>query len=163
MEWAHAGSADSKKERVEMTEIYKISQIGCLIYLMGMAGLDLKNRRIPVWLLAAGGILAVVFQLCQKEILLVPAAAGGAVGVVFLAVSKVTEEAFGYGDSVLIGVLGIYLGFWNLMNLLIISFLFASVAAMGVLIKRKFKRKTVLPFIPFLAVGYLTILLPGGF
>lgn len=146
-----------------MTEIYKISQMGCLFYLVGLAGLDMKNRRIPVWLLAAGGILAVVFQLYQKEIPLVSAAAGAAAGGVFLAVSRVTEEAFGYGDSVLIGVLGIYLGFWNLMNLLMISFFFASVTAMGVLVIRKFKRTTVLPFIPFLAAGDLVILLLGGF
>ena len=40
--------------------------------------------------------------------------AGIGVGVLFLLVSKVTEEAIGYGDSVAIMILGGYLGFWKL-------------------------------------------------
>ena len=65
---------------------------------------------------------------------------GGAVGLVFLAVSKVTEEAFGYGDSMVIGVLGIYLGFWNLLSMLVLTFILAAMTAMFVLTKQKFHR-----------------------
>ena len=45
---------------------------------------------------------------------LVGICAGIGVGVLFLLVSKVTEEAIGYGDSVAIMILGGYLGFWKL-------------------------------------------------
>lgn len=147
----------------EMTQLYNISQTGCLIYLGWLSVLDIRNRRLPVWMLLTGGILAAVFQILWKGIPGVLVMAGGAVGIVFLAVSKVTEESFGYGDSVLIGVLGIYLGFWNLLGLLVLTFILASGTAMAVLVKKRFRRKTILPFVPFLGIGYAVILLLGGF
>lgn len=147
----------------EVTRLYSISQTGCLIYLGCLSVLDIRNRRLPVWMLLAGGILAAVFQILWKGMPGVLVAAGGAVGIVFLAVSKVTEESFGYGDSILIGVLGIYLGFWNLLGLLVLTFILASGTAMAVLVKRKFRQKTLLPFVPFLGIGYAVILLLGGF
>ncbi len=146
-----------------MSEIYKIGQAGCMIYLVGMSVLDIRSRKLPAWLLASGGILAVLYHLCQRELSPVLVISGGVVGILFLAVSKVTEEAFGYGDSVLIGVVGIYLGLWNLLSLLVITFLLSAICAMLMLTKRSFTRKTALPFVPFLGSGYLAILLLGGF
>lgn len=147
----------------EATWLYNISQAGCLLYLGWLSVLDIRNRRLPIWLLAAGGIFASVFHVIWRGFPVILVVAGGAVGIVFLAVSKVTEEGFGYGDSILIGILGVYLGFWNLLNLLVVTFLFASGTAMAVLAKRKFRKKTVLPFVPFLGIGYVVIMLLEGF
>lgn len=147
----------------EVIQLYNISQAGCLLYLGCLSVLDIRSRRLPVWLLVAGGVLALAFQIIWRGFPAILVVAGGAVGIVFLAVSKVTEEGFGYGDSVLIGILGVYLGFWNLLNLLVVTFLFAAGTAMAVLVKRRFRRKTVLPFVPFLGIGYVLIMLLGGF
>lgn len=147
----------------EMTQLYGISQAGCLLYLSGLSVMDIRNRRLPVWLLALGGVLAAVFQFFWKEVPMLLVVAGGSVGLVFLAVSKVTDEDFGYGDSILIGIMGIYLGFWNLLALLTVTFLLASAAAMAVLVKKRFRKKTLLPFVPFLGIGYAVILMLGGF
>lgn len=54
---------------------------------------------------------------------LVGICAGIGVGVLFLLVSKVTEEAIGYGDSVAIMILGGYLGFWKVVGVLAAAFL----------------------------------------
>lgn len=151
------------KEMKEMTQIYEISQAGCLFYLCSLSVVDIRRRKIPLWLLAAGGVLAIGCQIICREMPGILIVLGGAVGLMFLAVSKVTGEDFGYGDSILIGILGIYLGFWNLLGVLTAAFLFAAVAAMAVLVRRKFRRKTLLPFIPFLGLGYAMILLLGGF
>mgnify|MGYP000600478300 CR=1 FL=1 len=50
--------------------------------------------------------------------------AGIGVGVLFLLVSKVTEEAIGYGDSVAIMILGGYLGFWKVVGVLAAAFFY---------------------------------------
>lgn len=146
-----------------MTQLYEMSQVGCLLYLGSLSVMDIRSKRLPIWMLAVGGILAVGFQLLWRGIPVSLTVAGGATGIVFLAVSKVTEEAFGYGDSILIGVLGVYLGFWNLLCLLVVTFLFASGAAMVALVRKKFRRKTVMPFVPFLGIGYGLLLILGGF
>lgn len=147
----------------EAAQIYEISQAGCLFYLGSLSIVDIRSRKIPIWLLAAGGVLAAGFQIIWGELPGILIILGGMVGLVFLAVSKATGEDFGYGDSILIGILGIYLGLWNLLCLLAAAFLFAAGAAMVALIRRKFRRKTLLPFVPFLGIGYVAVLLLGGF
>lgn len=144
-------------------QLYEISQWGCALYLGVLAILDWKMKKIPLGLIVIGMVFGCGFQLIYKELPFLLVVTGGAVGLVFLAVSKVTEEAFGYGDSMVIGVLGIYLGFWNLLSMLVLTFILAAMTAMYVLTKQKFHRKSVLPFVPFLACSYILILLTGGF
>lgn len=50
-------------------------------------------------------------------------------GVLFLLVSKVTEEAIGYGDSVAIMILGGYLGFWKVVGALAVAFFTSGVCS----------------------------------
>lgn len=139
--------------------MYELSQFFCGSYLFGLSVWDIWSRRIPVCLLALGAGAAALYQMLWGDVPGILSIAGAAVGVVFLIVSKVTEEAFGYGDSFLILVLGIYLGFWNLLCLLVIAFVLAAGFAMIVLAARHFKRKTVFPFVPFLEIGYLLMVL----
>ena len=75
---------------------------------------------------------------------------GAVVGLLFLAIGKVTGEALGYGDGVLIGILGIYLGIWDLLGLLATTFFLTALFAAAVLVISKFKRKSAFPFVPFL-------------
>ena len=76
-------------------------------------------------------------------------------GTVFLAVSKVTEEAFGYGDSVLILIMGGFLGFWDILALLTGAFILAAAFSLILLIRSRFQRKDTFPFVPFLTAAYL--------
>ena len=77
----------------------------------------------------------------------------------FLAVSKVTEEAFGYGDSVLILIMGGFLGFWNILALLTqrSTVILAAAFSLVLLIPQPvgFQRKDTFPFVPFLTAAYL--------
>lgn len=76
-------------------------------------------------------------------------------GIVFLLISRVSGESFGYGDSILILIIGIFLGFWNLMYLLLGAFSMAAVFSAVMMIKHRFNRKSSFPFVPFLAAAYL--------
>ena len=90
------------------------------------------------------------------------AAGGAGVGILFLLVSKVTREGFGYGDSWAILALGIYLGLWGVLDVLVGTFCFLAVAALVCLTAKKMSRKHTIPFIPFLAAGYLLSVLARG-
>lgn len=142
--------------------MFEISQIGCGVYLCMLSVIDIWMRRIPVWMLAAGGIAAAIARASQKGVPVILVLAGAAIGVVFLVVSKVTEEGLGYGDSLLILVLGIYLGFWNLLGVLLGAFLFSSLYAICALILKKYNRSTGYPFIPFLLLSYFVWIGLGG-
>lgn len=66
--------------------------------------------------------------------------AGGLSGILFLWISKITNEAIGYGDSLAILILGIYLGIWGLLEVLMTAFFILGIIGLiCVVIKRKRK------------------------
>lgn len=142
--------------------MWKIGRIIFLIYLGILAVLDMRSRKIPVRLLLFGGIGTAVYQCFQRIIPWELCLSGAAIGGVFLLISKVTREEFGYGDSLLILILGISIGVWNLVSVLVISFSLSAIVSAGALVIGKFQRKTAVPFIPFLVTGYFCVRILGG-
>lgn len=75
--------------------------------------------------------------------------AGGLSGILFLWISKITNEAIGYGDSLAILILGIYLGIWGLLEVLMTAFFILGIIGLiCVVIKRK-RKDLLFPFIHF--------------
>ena len=98
-----------------MFTMYEIGEICFGGYLCVVSMWDIRKREIPVWLIAAGGILSASLGYFHGKIPLVLMVTGALVGGVFLLISRLTQEAFGYGDSLMIAVTGVYLGFWNVI------------------------------------------------
>ena len=100
------------------------------------------------------GIVGVVID---KDTVLYLTLAGAAVGLVFLIISKISSEALGYGDSLLILALGVHLGFWKIMIMTFIAFFVAALVAILAIIIKKKGRKTSIPFGPFIALSYVIV------
>ena len=132
-----------------------ICQCIFLVYIAALAVMDFKYRKLPLKTLLSGLFIAAAGCLCGREISPVLLATGGCMGIVFLLISRVLGESFGYGDSILILIIGIFLGFWNLMYLLLGAFSMAAVFSAVMMIKHRFNRKSSFPFVPFLAAAYL--------
>lgn len=132
-----------------------ICQCIFLVYIAALAVMDFKYRKLPLKTLLSGLFIAAAGCLCGREISPVLLATGGCMGIVFLLISRVSGESFGYGDSILILIIGIFLGFWNLMYLLLGAFSMAAVFSSVMMIKHRFNRKSSFPFVPFLAAAYL--------
>lgn len=133
----------------------------CTCYLCMLAVVDIRKRSLPLWLLGIGAVLALTYQWIAREVPTVLWLSGAAVGIGFLIISKVTEEAVGYGDGLLIGVLGIYLGIWELFCLLVTAFFLAALYAAIIMMRRKFRKKASFPFVPFLGAAYVIVLAAG--
>lgn len=137
-------------------------QIGrgiCFIVLLFLSYIDIRLHRVSVRVLAVSGGAAVLYQLffgkrCVWEIL-----AGAGIGLLFLLIGRITKESVGYGDSWGIFVLGLYLGFGELLTVLLIAFFLLAVFAVFVLCVKKMSRKCFLPFFPFLTCGYVAAVL----
>lgn len=141
----------------------EVSQIGYAVYLCILSIIDIWLQRVPLWLLAAGGAGAVIVRACQAEVPLALVLAGAGVGAIFLVISRITREGFGYGDSLLIVIMGIFLGLWNLLGVLLGAFLFSAAFAVIFLIYKGPDRKAGYPFVPFLLISYSIWLWLGGF
>lgn len=119
---------------------------------------DSKRKRIPVVLLICASVTVLVFVLCFQKSMLWSRLWGGALGIVFFLISKYTREAVGYGDSWLILLLGVYLGRYEALQVLLVAALGVAIYALFCLWKHHWKRDVTIPFAPFLAAAYAGVL-----
>lgn len=132
----------------------EIEQIGGFLFLTVCTYFDMKTRMLPVWLLVAGGIGVFASHIIQQGNWWIYIM-GMLLGVAFLLVSKVTKEGLGYGDSILILLLGAFVGLWQMVLVLVIAFGSAAIFSIIVLVLKKMSRKKQIPFVPFLLLGFL--------
>ena len=135
------------------------------IILLGMLVLyaleDIWKKRISVrylWIFGAAGI---AINLFQKSISVPDMLLGAAVGVALVVVSLLTRGSIGLGDGFLLMTAGVFLGGSSVLELLFISLLYAALVSLGMLAFRRWKQKREIPFVPFLLLGYLTMMAAG--
>ncbi len=117
--------------------------------------MDVKSRRVPIWMLVSGGVLAVCiafgrhngFQEALKGLL---------PGAMLLLVAFATKKA-GYGDGMVLGCLGMVLGGGKSLLLFGLSLFLTSLYALALLALRKAGRNTGLPFLPFLGAAWIMV------
>ncbi|MGN1267348.1 MAG: prepilin peptidase [Dorea sp.] len=130
-----------------------------LMILAVVSVIDIRKRRIPRWVCFAGIVSAVGYQMVVQNMSIGSIIGGAFVGICFLGISRLTEEGIGYGDSLGILALGIFLGFWQLVEVLCGAFFILLFAAMVQFMRKNRSGKSGLPFYPFLFEGYLIMLI----
>ena len=138
-----------------MKNMWFIFQCIFLVYISVLAVMDFKFRKLPLKFLLSGFLLVAAGCFCGRDISAVLLCAGGCAGLFFLLISRISGEAFGYGDSILILIIGAFIGFWDLLYLLFGAFSMAAVFSAVMMIRHRFNRKSSFPFVPFLAAAYL--------
>lgn len=116
---------------------------------------DIWKRELPLsFSLAGAGIGLIDLWLTKTDP--VSVLLGILPGIGCLLVSKLTREAIGYGDSILICVLGLFYDGNHLLKIGMIAVCFASLLGMGLLLAGK-KRQYEIPFVPFLFLGWAIV------
>ena len=120
---------------------------------IGVQGcLDFKFKEIPLWFSFVGACFGVVFSLIENRtwtsVLLacVP-------GIVSLIFSWITKEVIGYGDGIVLVVMGMYMSISKIVSIGMIAFGLAGIVALILLVVFHKKGKDRIPFIPFLAMA----------
>ena len=116
--------------------------------------IDIRRKQIS--LLSVGFFMAVgILYECvvlEKN----PAVFWGLLpGAVLLGVSKLSREALGMGDALLMLVLGIYLGLEAALDVLLLALFLDAVWAGILVFTAKKSRNYAFPFVPFLLIGYV--------
>jgi leader peptidase (prepilin peptidase) / N-methyltransferase len=130
--------------------------------LIVVAVVDIQRRIVPNPIVLAAAVYAVVAgAVVDPGGLPEQLAAGAGAFVAFLLVALAYPAGMGMGDVKLAGVMGLYLGV-DVLPALLVAFLSGSVVGVAVMARGGIdKRKTGLPFAPFLAFGGLVALLVG--
>ena len=134
--------------------MYKIGHI-CLIIILGVICVfDIKRKKIPVYMLiilAAAGIISNFtvgeFDIEKRIIAMLP-------GMILLIVSMITKQQIGYGDGMIILIMGLYIDIDDILSIVLSSFLLSSIAAIILMTVFKKKKNFEMAFSPFLLIGY---------
>ena len=129
--------------------------ISIVLWLCYLAIKDWKTKTVPTYVLLVGSVLPLFYGMLLLGENPKSHMAGMAMGIFFLFLSRLTEEGIAYVDSWLILVLGFYLGFWEMVEMLTMMWMILTPVAMVCFIRRNGSRKTTIPMIPFLTIAYL--------
>ena len=130
-----------------------------LIYLLILSIFDIRERRISVLLLAAGSIftgIVVTYELFAGYISWLQPVLGSLPGIFLLLVAWFSKKA-GYADGVVLLWIGVLYGYREGLSILGVSLFLVSMTSVLLLILRKVKKQTRIPYIPFLAVGFTIV------
>ena len=129
--------------------------LGCLLIL---SIVDLRTRKISLLPVLLLGLFAMGYRFWENESLW-EVLTGMLPGGVLLLAAWVIKESIGYGDGIVLLVVGVFCGIKKTVAILGISLILAALMAMLLLVLRRAGRKTELPFLPCLCSGYLLCLL----
>lgn len=114
---------------------------------------DIRYRKIYGWIAGIYFLLALIGHLAKGSMSPLELALGLMPGSFCFLVSWGTRQSLGYGDSILIAICGVSLGFWPCLLVSITAFFWSGIWAMVLFCFRKADRKKEIPFAPFLFLG----------
>ena len=131
--------------------------MGALLLLCGVQ--DALKKKVYLWIIIIGGILiSFCIPFCNMNS--IPDRVGGvAVGIFAVLTSLVTKGKIGMGDGLLLCATGLGLGFWGNLELFAIALLMAAVTSIILLMFRLADRKKSIPFVPFLLLSYVFLMM----
>lgn len=124
-----------------------------LVYIFIAAYIDIKNKYIDIYLVILGFMIAIILYLFMPynlfELLI-----GIAVGIIVSIISFCTKQSVGFGDGIILIILGIVFGL-STINIFLYSIIILLVySILMFLFIKKYKLSTI-PFIPFLFIGII--------
>ncbi len=124
--------------------------------LLWLALQDKKHLGITRWeLIIASGILLIAG--CFHTVGWQSRGGGLAIGLLLLLFGYFSKEAIGVADGVIISVCGVALGIYETVALCFFAALYVAVFSFVLLLLKKVGRKSRIPFLPFLLLGYVTM------
>ena len=119
---------------------------------------DVKEQKLPVPFLNIFIVLAAAINLMLGLQNLWSSFLGAVVGSLFLMIAWLSKEAIGYGDGWVLMILGILEGAAGILQILTGAFFLSGVYGLWKLIGLKGKRGETMPFVPFLLIARLGVL-----
>jgi leader peptidase (prepilin peptidase)/N-methyltransferase len=125
-----------------------------LIFLIICAINDILTKQIPLGVLIAFGIMAFILAALDGAL---SSWSGGIrllPGFMLLLIGFLTRQSIGYGDGMVVLIMGMLLGVHQCLIILFIGVILSSLVSIFILILKKGNYRTKLPFVPFLLVAW---------
>ena len=132
-------------------------ECAAVLFMTGCTLTDLKDREINLLFCTACAVIGGISLIIDRSSLL-PAISSVLPGISLFLVSLLLPGSIGGGDAIAITVLGLFLGFSQLLVSLAVSLLLAGCFS-AVCLSLGTNRTKTIPFLPFLSVGVWIVLL----
>lgn len=139
-----------------MKSMETVINIWILLFLFVCGIQDVRKKQINVCTLVIGGCVTGIFLavgLIVKCVDLWSSLGGILVGIFVLILAFATKEKIGIGDGIVMCICGALIGGMKSLTCVFYGLLLAAVFSMVMLVFRKVKLRSSLPFIPFLLAG----------
>ena len=127
----------------------------CILAFLGINSLkDLRTREVSmltIGIFAFGGVI----RACLMGNICMEWAAAICLGAAMIALSVMTKGAVGMGDGFIMMALGTVLSFRELLEAFLLGLVCCSVGGIILLFLPGTRKKTEIPFVPFLLLGYI--------
>ena len=146
----------------------KMENIIAFIFLSFGTVWDVKRKAVSGKYLVVWGFTN-LFYLCVRGLIvgngeiLVQALWGVLPGVICLFLAYVTREQIGYGDGWVMVLVGVVFGIKKTVIMVFTSMTILTCFSVVLLVAKKAGRKTSIPFIPFLLLGSVMIMIGEKF
>ena len=131
-----------------------MEKYGTLIFLLFCSFLDIRKREISIPVTLMFGLAGVAYSITTGRTMtdyLIPAA----IGIFILACSILTRGQVGMGDGWLLMALGCMMRMESYIQMACIGMLLAAACSGVLLLVFRKSRKTEIPLVPFLLLGYV--------
>lgn len=115
---------------------------------------DIRKRSVSLKQILLVLILGVFWQLWREEFLTWVTVGGLVSGGLFWIFARLSA-GLGEGDALIIVCLGLYMGMWESLAVVLAALFLSSAAALYLLLAKKKPSRTAIPFLPYLAAGFL--------
>ena len=119
---------------------------------------DVRTRKLSLGFMLTGPVFVAAVRILSERLDYVLSSdlwLGAACGSFFVGISWLGREKLGFADSIAIAGIFLCCGYDMGMVVVFMGFVFASAAAMILLLTGKAGRRTAIPFLPFLFAGYI--------
>ncbi len=139
-----------------MADISMKIVMGVVLLLCGVQ--DVIKKKIYLWIVLTGVLfVSICIPFCHT--ISIPDRIGGLIiGAMVILISVMTSGKIGLGDGMLLCVTGLGLGFWGNLELFALALFLAAVLSIILLVFRLADRKKSIPFVPFLLLSYLFLI-----
>ena len=151
------------------TEIIKLAMYLLLVpMLLSAFVVDYKIQIIPnrlnLTMFEIGLVFVFIYGMTNLSIsidMLLGMLAGGGIFLLITLIGGMIagKEAMGFGDVKLMGALGLFFGWMDMIAVSLISFLLAGVIIVGLLVSKKKKTDEYIPFGPFIVMAAFIVMI----
>ena len=134
------------------------------VHLLGLSIIDQKWMKIPISILISMALGLIFYHLIWTADLMVPTS-GFIVGIGFIAFVVglnwliFHKQTMGYGDLIMVAILGVWLGIIQIFLTIFLASILALLVFLVYSIIKGFSRSKSLPFVPFLSIAAIVIYL----